>query len=287
MKRIFCYAVLCAAFFITGCTKELSEENGFAPGSFTGGTGTTNNTSLTLLKTYVLLEGTDTLEKHNYTYDNLGRSIRNDEFEYFGNVAKFRYTLFISYDTNDTLQSRVLYYSYDLVNNTVDSAKEFFFYDGSRRVIKDSITENTNTPMVYYYDFLPGYINMTTNFNESLHIYQTLSGGNITSEQDSVFVSGLYDSRATLTGSYDTHPNPFSRTELKRNVWFNVENAEQDYSKFPKKNNPADDTYFWPANGSDVHYTYSYTYNAAGYPTLVTLHDVVNNYIQTGIYIYQ
>jgi hypothetical protein len=249
-----------------------------------------------------LIAPNDTVSIVTYFYDNLKRCTKIIANDLSGN---FNYTDF-SYSNLDTLIKTLKTYS----SNSTDSAKEFFSYNTSGKMITDSLVEYSGTTITetYNYDFS---LLSSTNFSyirknsqqyaKIKHIIQNDLNENIISERDTSFIfnstNNNYDVSLTnfQTISYDTKKCPFYKFSPVFPVGFiieggNISGSQSIYFGLSKhRNNIINEkiTILTPTSGfAEYDDDYQYIYNSSNYPISVTITDNTQNKIWKGKYFY-
>lgn len=277
MRKVFLIASAVWAIFLTGCSKDNDSNNNIVG----------NNPPL--LKKLSLLSGTDSLGTVTYTYDNLNRVtsafFRSIESGVVTNVDNFTF----HYATTDSLPDYFIDNSQDLVTGDTYTAGEYFYYDASRRMIKDSLFEVGAGSLVYQFQYFPSYIKVTTDFGDEIKSYQTFSNGNIIQEKDTIIrIPG--NVKVDIQMTFDNKINPLYRTEIKRPVLYQSENFFIEYLLMPTMPN---NTVTYVNSKTDlsgnrvIQRNYAYTYNADNTPATVIITDVSGGGTTTkGIYQY-
>jgi len=264
MRKVFLIASAVWAIFLTSCSKDNDTNDNI----------TANNPPL--LKKLSLLTGADSLGTVTYTYDNLNRvstaffrSIESGTLSFVDNFT-------FHYASSDSLPDYFIDNSQDLVTGDTYTAGEYFYYDASRRMIKDSLFEVGAGSLVYQFQYFPSYIKVITDFGDETRSYQTISNGNIIQEKDTITrISG--DIKVDIQQAFDNKINPLFRTQIKRPVLYLSENFFTDYEIVPTMPNNA--TSFVQSktalSGNTVtQRTYTYTYNADNTPATVIINDL-------------
>lgn len=277
----FC-SLFILSIFLFGCQKEVSFER---PDDVLP--GTTSSITEPLLKSYKLVEGTDTIGRYEYTYDNTGRLTSTHGRRYTSGVLETEYNYYPVYNnTTDSLPKLISYYIEDIYNGT-DSIKEYFSYSSNWKMTRDSNVQNALSPLVYYFNNLSAFLEVTSNFGDLQHTYQTYSGVNLLNEKDSIWLMNSVNSVALFSASFDTHVNPFFKINVKRPAAILAEHVASDFGLFAQKNNPLEETRSFPANPfADFHNLYNYTYRPDGYPISVIITETINGTLQKGFYTY-
>lgn len=282
MNIINFFLIICLSIFLFSCQKEVSFEqpdpviNPNPTSSFTG----------SLLKSYVELTGTDTVRKAFYTYDNTGRLASSYQKFWDNNAPSTEITFYPFYNSvSDSLPNKVSYEEYDIVSSFANSYRQFLSYNNSGKMTRDSLIftyPGGSDTEVYHYRYFPNFIELTNNYQNILqHSYQTFNAGNLVMERDSI-TSTYYPPEVLLaTCTFDTHPDPFYRTYIKRPIQnIGGEGLLQLYL-VAERNNPLHMTGPLPTQLWD----YTYTYRPGGYPATVTITSP-NFPVCHGVYIY-
>jgi hypothetical protein len=244
-----------------------------------------------LLRKFVLLNSAtnDTDYIYNFSYDDLNRCTTIDIFDSnFG--GQYTYTNF--YNGNDSVIQHTEFLGQD-------SAKDFFTYDVSGFLIKDSILEYPEF-LIYNYTHtgnrVAGTLHTLTGYLlRSVHTINSDAAGNITNEIDSSFqisqFTGLeeLDARIENVITYDNAPNPFYRIFPGKSIIMMYENWNElpMFHLFKGKNNILTQkrtvdlgTY------RAFHDKYIYMYNTNGYPSSVIYTDIEYGGTYKGFYYY-
>ncbi len=290
MKRIFIPVSLFLAFYCLSCQKEVNDFDAVIPVP-------PLPTDSSYLQRYLELDTTsaviDTVIDIKYTYDLQHRVTKVD----FNNWAEsFGYITNLQYNATDSLPSAATIYRFDPnVPTAIDTAYQYFSYNGSGQLLSDST--HYASPAVagynyeaYRYTYNTGNIqsifsfednNGVLNVEQAVH-YLTVSNGNIVAQTDSLD-NGLV---VTSTMVYDDKPNPFLPYKPKPPVI----DMEAHHTDVYQPNNLTQITQLFTQTGSSFthHYRYIYQYNNQGNPVSASITNVVNPVIDANksVFIY-
>ena len=294
MNKYFILSALAIIIF-TSCQKETSIENGTSPAS---PPIPSSNDSI-LLSKYIELDTTslptfDTLSITLFYYDNLKRNTSINLLEYQnGIVSNYQYYSVFYYSGNDTVPYKKTVITPNFLPSDPGYLNDtcYYFYTNSKLESDSSISTSIFSPSTtvnrYTYN-ANGIIHYSTYYaggvtTETYPIYLQRTAGNITSQRDTPSVSLIKN----FVYLYDTHPNPFSKTQNKiaidnRFPFYYMETFPEEV--FEKNNvtevNQLEGTY-------NFHYRHFYEYKSNGYPKVVRSfdqNDPTNFY--KGIFVY-
>jgi hypothetical protein len=288
MRLGFVGASLLLVVFISSCQKEIDW-------------GADNRTDADSLYIDKLIEldtsfagGSDTSFKYSFQYDGQKRLTQIAETGFDAGTSTILYTSneYRQYAGTDTgpfkITRKEVYSNGQTFDDTV-----YFFYN-SNSIIKDSMiryssgiaasqsrTVYTSTGngkfMVKRTDYDPssGIV-----FNvDSINSSRTIVGNNVTSSSDSVYgqlAGGLYDVYR-YTYNYDDKINPFKKMSLPYPLYIDLLNTySYEYIASPvSTNNPVSYTlmHWFAGNTFNQPGQLKYTYNSAGYPTIIRFAD--------------
>jgi hypothetical protein len=131
-------------------------------------------------------------------------------------------------------------------------------------------------------------------------INQVFSGNDVASERDSSFLHDSFTGdfifhAETLTSvTYDNHPCPFYKLYPKRLIESEYVSYVADdfylYYSIPQSHNITEERRTVNPSSSGIatyHATFTYEYNANGYPSVVNWTDLETGDVAKGIYVYQ
>lgn len=275
----------CILFIVYSCQKEVSEP-GITNRPVTGDS--------TILSQYIEFDttrpkGMDTVYNIRFNYDDSKRNTTIDYIEYDSNGVQNRvFKSQFFYNGNDTVPSKSEETNLLLPSMVIDhynggSQTNYWFYDAGK-LIKDSIvyhsSYNSDTRVeTYTYSsnqILYNLINYdqvsnleTQNYFNSIFI--TVADENIIEQYDTI-----PSVNSNFTFLYDTHPNPFYRTQNKLTMGRNYPYyfMETYIDEIFTKNNAIEinqtvDNYNW----GSFHYKNVYQYKANGYPAFAWVYD--------------
>ena len=276
MKMNAFLSIIVLTLLFMSCNKHNDDEQN---------NNTSNNSKR--LRAFKYLEGSDSL-KYTYTYDNQNRISITNGYSYQAGALTDGLITTNFYNGNDTLP---LYIKSDFTDNAgtiTGTAYEYFYYNASGKLIKDSIQFSASYSIVYNFEYFTDHFKVTTtNVLDTVITEQTISNGNVTAEMDTVYGPFISDFSVNEHISYDNHPNPFFYTAVRRVLHYMPENELQEDIIPAFKNNPSDYTRVTtgmpPQND---HTQYTYVYDADGYPTTVNITDVINSTTNAGYYYY-
>ena len=284
--------LICSVFTLCSCQKENSNDN-IVPAD------------PVLLKKFIELDPAstppnDTVSIREYSYDNLGRCVSIKNLYFPGMEVDYTYNYYNGADS--LMASRTLLY-----DGSSDTSKEIFTYSANGLLLSDSTvtisTGGTNS-LVYKYNESNGLIRSEISLNgqpfmiASYEVQRDING-NITFESDSSFEylagSGyVYRDVSDITNSYDNNPCPFYKLYPKRLVELDYENALADdvpfYWSIPQRNNILSEARITSPITSGLtpyNHSFSYTYHANGYPSMVLYFDNLTGDAYKGIYLYE
>ncbi len=290
---------ICIVIACTACQKEYAPDVRI----------TNAPDTLNLLKKFAVIDlsltaPADTVAVYTYTYDNLNRCSRADFYDVQNNYTIV--TLFYYSGTDSTIVSTDNY-----IENEPIHGFEYFTYNSSKQMIKDSVIEKDVNTGSLSFNFSYNYIytgnridgliyNGTELFLRSIHLQQFDASGNLLSERDSSFEyigtppSESFNSDISHANVYDTKNNPFYKIYPKYSLIMMYENASTDnipfYYSFISKNNiisqSRSDNSPAPSGIEIYNDRFSYTYNSNNYPEVVVYQDVQNNELYKGFYYY-
>jgi hypothetical protein len=274
MKIYLSFAALFIILFNASCSKNNDSQN-----------NTISTPNTTRLQRYIALDGQDTVVKCNYSYDSQHRIAQSDKLFYEDGLPSYNAIAVFSYNGNDSVQSRVDYRLVDISGSSPDEmCTEYFVYDAAGKLLHDSIDLDQGS-LGYHFSYFNDHFRVTTNFGDTVDCHQTIVNGNLMTETDSIFGVHTAGSSVNIQNSFDNHPNPFYYTDIKRVLQHMPENFLQD-DEFPAfANNLLDMSSVNPV--STYHTTFTYTYNAEGYPVTAAMHDHIHNDHFTAFYFYQ
>lgn len=286
MKTVPCFLFILAIVIFTSCQKEID----------TNILATPQNDSIYLDKAIgmdtTLPAGTDTTDKIFFTYDNSKRVKTMTQL--YGTGFTVSSTFDFLYNGNDSLpwklidreifsgvydQTDTVYYSYFNAVVSRDSTISWDNISGlnvGAIVTSYTVAGNTVNRTVKQYDFVGGnYVLISTDPGT---VNVTSSSGNILTQN---LVSGS-NTFQSVQASYDTKPNPISRTlkirypEFDTPLWLGW--AVQN-------NNPVQVQY--QEVGSPVQTEmYSYLYRSDGYPLRFTFSSTAGNSLANKIFFF-
>lgn len=214
ISRLF-FIVSGLMLILVSCEKEPSNENGIVP--------PTQLDDSTLLSMYVILttQPNDTASKVLFTYDSKRRNTGIEIVDFSDGVVTRQYKSSFFYNGNDTLPFKKVAVSPFLQPTDQDYINEtcYYYYDKAT-LTTDSTIQNSQSllyTIVNTYEYQVDRIinNVTTYYDEpttiytnSDTIYLTYRNGNIIKQVEAPF-------SIDFTFAYDSHPNPFNRTQYK------------------------------------------------------------------------
>jgi hypothetical protein len=247
-----------------------------------------NNSSNKLLRSFKEVSGTDSIRFY-FNYNSQNRISTTQAYDYENSILLGEVTYTFNYNGSDTVFSNVrMDYTDHTSGGSNETDTEYFIMGSSGTLQKDSITTATGY-MKYSFDYFTDYFQVSTNFGDTVITEQTIVNGNIVAEHDTIYGPFIMDYSVNGNISFDSHPNPFYYTGIRRVLLHMPENYLQDIeAQTPVfKNNPIEIRSISTGSpASNTHYQYSYTYDADGYPSAVTINDVVNAVVASGYYYY-
>ncbi len=298
MKKIFGTCIISLILFVA-CQKDSPKLNPV----------TVLSDSTQLLK-YVELDTSsgvvDTLSVTSFSYDNAGRNTAITLAYYnSGMPTNEQYHSLFTYSGNDSFPSGQAV-TVDFPDSDPHYANDLYFYTYiNGQLLYDSIVKRSAGSIIRYqlvnhYAYLNGAITDTgvalifdstgTNTGESdfviiSHISRV--NGNNMGQMDTT-IYGVTDS---YQFAYDSHPNPFSKTQNKlANNYYDFPYYTLDEPRIQDgfgKNNPTEIHFNGNGGFSDNHSFYQYEYNAAGYPVRVRYTGAGNIFYPiVGLFIY-
>lgn len=259
MKTNFVLALLAMLAFLS-CKKNDTQNN--------------NTDPTTRLQRYIVFDGQDTVAKYRFNYDSQSRiaethrSFYEDGTPSYDNIATFYY------NGNDSVQSRIQYHYIDLSNGHPDEIySEYFTYDASGRLITDTIATQI-FPLGYHFNYFSDHFTLTMNFGDTVTTQQIISNGNLLNENDMIVGAFIQPFSVDIQNTFDNHPNPFYNAEIRRVLHYMPENFLQDEELPSFRNNPVSTSSIKTgSNPRNEQRSYSYTYNADGYPVTAVIND--------------
>ncbi len=274
-KTLYASFAILVILLASSCQKEVSSSN-------RPDTPTTAGDTTQLLKYYEIDsipgEAPDTSLIITFSYDAAGRLIEDDvvfSTDPLANSNLFEMDQYF-YQNADTLPYKHHYYSIEGADpNNLFLDTFFYTYNSTGTLVADSIfTVNGTNPIYAWkntYDYQAGYIIRHTTDTTSITdtIYQTYQGGNLTSQDNTLYSPGNAPVINNFVYSYDNHPNPFNITGYTKTRF--IAYFEDDSYNTPQKNNPVSCSQSFTSGGivSTNNIQYSYSYKTNGYPSVV------------------
>lgn len=254
-------AVLFTCFIFASCKKEPADPTPPQPPL---------RDSVTLLSRIAYVDvsssPTDTMGYRDFVYDSLRRVTSIN----LSPVDLSPYEIFTYYYMgNDTLAWKKTDIDNDLVIGYTETY--FYYYDNQQRLIKDSVVYDSIVE-VHNYTYSNSMITMKGRIFDPYdpsYIFNERDTGFKGNSGDIIQTNSYYDSDSTKHFlAYDTHPNPFFPLNIR-----------STYNPIPGYNFFLEDLYFQKNNVTTIHAPfnssleiYTYTYNAEGYPSSVSIH---------------
>ena len=283
--KLLIFFLVSSTFFFVSCQKELSEKE-IAP-------ILPQKEDSTLLSMYVEIDTSaispkDTICKTLFYYDNARRNIGIDIITYYdGIITNRQYKSTFYFNGNDTVPARkivttpfLLATDQDYINDTC-----FYFYINSLLIGDSTIQQyiHGRFTTVNKYQYTNGrIINNSTLYSDTPSaiyyktdtIYSKYTNGNVVSQiQIDTF---LYYTIRDFKYSYDTHPNPFYRTQYKIALdnHFPFYYIETFIEEIFEKNNALEINEVLTFDTS--HFKNVYEYKLNGYPNIVRFYNQNN-----------
>ncbi|MEO6667837.1 MAG: hypothetical protein ABIN36_00075 [Ferruginibacter sp.] len=278
MKLNFFLISIALLFLLASCKKNDAINN-----------NNDNNSTSSRLKQYVAVNGQDTLIKFTYSYDSENRIVESQKLLFQSGLQDYNVITHFIYNGNDSLPARANYSEVDLTGaDPVYNYSEHFYYTGSGLLFKDSIARPSLNPLVYNFSYFPDHFTVITNFRDTIYAHQNIINGNISNEIDTVFGYSTSPLYVNDEFHFDDYKNPFQYTEVPRPLIYMPENFIQDFETPAFKNNPISiHLVTTGSNLSETNTTYTYSYNAEGYPVTAHQQDEISGENVEGFYYYE
>lgn len=243
--------------------------------------------SVTLLSKVISIDPrtSDTAWIDEIIYDSLQRVMYDKGYDYWSGNAELTNTDTYYYNAAETLPFKMI--SEEVGNPYIDT--NYYFYDNLQRLIKKSLNSARGTKYFYtdstivsvgYDNFLPS----NTPIVDTGFIGNT---GDIIKTASNVKFVGLENS-VTNYFVYDDHPNPFSLLNIYPALDPIPDEIYGPEGGYRQKNNVISSTTKDLVTPGVVNiFTYTYSYNTAGFPATVKTSNVDESFQDEIIFVYR